>query len=408
MEVIIMIYRPMYVNKIMVYVNTPFVKILTGIRRCGKSTILKMVMQKLKEEYNVADNQIINCRFDSIEYEDMTPKEIYVWLKGRLSSDRKTYLFLDEVQEIKGWEKLVNSLASDFDVDLYITGSNSRMMSSEISTYLTGRYISFRIFTLSFSEYLLFKSKYTQIENPKGELANYIRLGRFPATHLQAYSQDEIYTIVRDIYNSTIFSDIVKRNQIKKVDQLERVVKYTFNNVGNTFSAKSISNYLKSEHRSIDNETVYSYLEKLEKAYLIHRCSRYDLQGRQLLKTQEKFYLADVSLRYSVLGYNSDSVASSLENIVYLELCRRGYTVNIGKTKDGEIDFVGIRQNEKIYIQVTQEINSEKTEKREYERLLEIHDNYPKYVLTTDEFAGGNYEGIKTMHIADFLLSTEW
>lgn len=149
-------------------------------------------------------------------------------------------------------------------------------------------------------------------------------------------------------------------------------------------------------------------MEKLEKAYLIHRCSRYDLQGRQLLKTQEKFYLADVSLRYSVLGYNSDSVASSLENIVYLELCRRGYTVNIGKTKDGEIDFVGIRQNEKIYIQVTQEINSEKTEKREYERLLEIHDNYPKYVLTTDEFAGGNYEGIKTMHIADFLLSTEW
>lgn len=408
MEVIIMIYRPMYVNKIMVYVNTPFVKILTGIRRCGKSTILKMVMQKLKEEYNVADNQIINCRFDSMEYEDMTPKEIYVWLKGRLSSDRKTYLFLDEVQEIKGWEKLVNSLASDFDVDLYITGSNSRMMSSEISTYLTGRYISFRIFTLSFSEYLLFKSKYTQIENPKEELANYIRLGGFPATHLQAYSQDEIYTIVRDIYNSTIFSDIVKRNQIKKVDQLERVVKYTFNNVGNTFSAKSISNYLKSEHRSIDNETVYSYLEKLEKAYLIHRCSRYDLQGRQLLKTQEKFYLADVSLRYSVLGYNSDSVASSLENIVYLELCRRGYTVNIGKTKDGEIDFVGIRQNEKIYIQVTQEINSEKTEKREYERLLEIHDNYPKYVLTTDEFAGGNYEGIKTMHIADFLLSTEW
>lgn len=403
-----MIYRPMYVNKIMVYVNTPFVKILTGIRRCGKSTILKMVMQKLKEEYNVADNQIINCRFDSMEYEDMTPKEIYVWLKGRLSSDRKTYLFLDEVQEIKGWEKLVNSLASDFDVDLYITGSNSRMMSSEISTYLTGRYISFRIFTLSFSEYLLFKSKYTQIENPKEELANYIRLGGFPATHLQAYSQDEIYTIVRDIYNSTIFSDIVKRNQIKKVDQLERVVKYTFNNVGNTFSAKSISNYLKSEHRSIDNETVYSYLEKLEKAYLIHRCSRYDLQGRQLLKTQEKFYLADVSLRYSVLGYNSDSVASSLENIVYLELCRRGYTVNIGKTKDGEIDFVGIRQNEKIYIQVTQEINSEKTEKREYERLLEIHDNYPKYVLTTDEFAGGNYEGIKTMHIADFLLSTEW
>lgn len=403
-----MIDRPMYTDKIMAYVDAPFIKILTGIRRCGKSTILKMIMEKLKKERNVAEDQIISCRFDSMEYNDMTSKEIYDTLKSRLLSDRKTYVFLDEVQEIDGWEKLVNSLASDFDVDLYITGSNSRMTSSEISTYLTGRYISFRIFTLSFAEYLTFKSKYTRIGSPKEELVNYIRLGGFPATHLQAYSQDEIYTIVRDIYNSTVFSDIVRRNQIKKIDQLERVVKYTFNNVGNTFSAKSISNFLKSEHRTLDNETVYRYLEKLEKAYLLHRCSRYDLHGKELLKTQEKFYLADVSLRYSVLGYTADSIASSLENIVYLELCRRGFSVNIGKTKDGEIDFVATRQNEKVYIQVTQEINNEKTEKREYDRLLEIHDNYPKYVLTTNEFAGGNYEGIKTMHIADFLLCPQW
>ena len=403
-----MIDRPLYVDKIMAYVDTPFVKILTGVRRCGKSTILKMIMERLKTERNIPENRIISCRFDSMEYEDMTAKQIYTLLKDQLSSTGRTYLFLDEVQEIKGWEKVVNSLASDFDVDLYITGSNSRMMSSEIATYLTGRYISFRIFTLSFGEYLMFKSKFANVGEPKTELANYVRLGGFPATHLQAYSQDEIYTIVRDIYNSTIFSDIVKRNQVRKIDQLERVVKYTFSNVGNTFSAKSIADYLKSERRSLDNETVYSYLDKLEKAYLLHRCSRYDLQGKEILKTQEKFYLADVALRYSVLGYNADSVASSLENIVYLELCRRGYTVYVGKTSDGEIDFVAVRQNEKIYVQVTQEINSEKTEKREYNRLLEIPDNYPKFVLTTDEFAGGNYEGIKTMHIADFLLSAEY
>lgn len=403
-----MIDRPLYVDKIMAYVDTPFVKILTGVRRCGKSTILKMIMERLKTERNIPEDRIISCRFDSMEYEDMTAKQIYTLLKDQLSSTGRTYLFLDEVQEIKGWEKVVNSLASDFDVDLYITGSNSRMMSSEIATYLTGRYISFRIFTLSFGEYLMFKSKFANVGEPKAELANYVRLGGFPATHLQAYSQDEIYTIVRDIYNSTIFSDIVKRNQVRKIDQLERVVKYTFNNVGNTFSAKSIADYLKAERRSLDNETVYSYLEKLEKAYLLHRCSRYDLQGKEILKTQEKFYLADVALRYSVLGYNADSVASSLENIVYLELCRRGYTVNVGKTGDSEIDFVAVRQNEKIYVQVTQEINSEKTEKREYSRLLEIPDNYPKFVLTTDEFAGGNYEGIKTMHIADFLLSAEY
>lgn len=403
-----MIERPLYVDKIMAYVDTPFVKILTGVRRCGKSTILKMIMERLKTERNIPEDRIISFRFDSMEYEDMTAKQIYTLLKDQLSSTGRTYLFLDEVQEIKGWEKVVNSLASDFDVDLYITGSNSRMMSSEIATYLTGRYVSFRIFTLSFGEYLMFKSKFANVGEPKTELANYVRLGGFPATHLQAYSQDEIYTIVRDIYNSTIFSDIVKRNQVRKIDQLERVVKYTFSNVGNTFSAKSIADYLKSERRSLDNETVYSYLDKLEKAYLLHRCSRYDLQGKEILKTQEKFYLADVALRYSVLGYNADSVASSLENIVYLELCRRGYTVYVGKTSDGEIDFVAIRQNEKIYVQVTQEINSEKTEKREYNRLLEIPDNYPKFVLTTDEFAGGNYEGIKTMHIADFLLSAEY
>lgn len=403
-----MIDRPFYVDKIMAYADTPFVKILTGVRRCGKSTILKMIMERLKSERGIPEERIINCRYDSMEFEDMTAKQMYAQLKGRLCPNGKTYLFLDEVQEVQGWERVVNSLASDFDVDIYITGSNSRMMSSEISTYLTGRYVSFRVFTLSFREYLTFRNKLAAVRDPKDELADYVRLGGFPSAHLQPFSQDEIYTIVQDIYNSTIFSDVVKRNQIRKIDQLERVVKYTFNNVGNTFSAKSIADYLKAERRSLDNETVYSYLEKLEKAYLLHRCSRYDLQGKEILKTQEKFYLADVALRYSVLGYHADSVASSLENIVYLELCRRGYTVYVGKTGSGEIDFIAVRQNEKIYVQVTQEIRSEKTKEREYERLLAIHDNYPKYVLTTDNFAGGNYEGIKTMHIADFLLNSEY
>lgn len=403
-----MIYRPIYVDKIMAYADTPFVKILTGIRRCGKSTILKMIMEQLRDVKGVSEEQIVSYRFDSMEYEDMTAKQMYTELKSRLSANGRTYFFLDEMQEVNGWERVVNSLASDFDVDIYVTGSNSRMMSSEISTYLTGRYVAFRIYTLSFDEYLTFKGKYTVIDDYYKEFANYIRLGGFPAAHLQEYSQDEIYTIVRDIYNSTIFSDIVRRNRVRKIDQLERVVKYTFKHVGNTFSAKSISDYLKAERRALDNETVYSYLAKLEKAYLLHRCSRYDLQGKEILKTQEKFYLADTSLRYSVLGYNVDSVASSLENVVYLELCRRGYTVNIGKWGDGEVDFVAVRQNEKLYVQVTQRINSEKMEKREYERLLEIPDNYPKYVLRTDEFAGGNYEGIKTMHVADFLLSKEY
>ncbi len=402
-----MIYRPLYVDKIMAYTDTPFVKVLTGIRRCGKSTILKMIMEQLQSKGVPAD-RIVTMRLDSMEYDDMSAKNMYKAIKEKLSSKGKTYLFLDEVQEIEGWEKVVNSLLTDFDVDLYVTGSNSRMMSSEISTYLTGRYITFHIYTLSFEEYLIFKEQYTKLKDIHAELADYIRLGGFPATHLREFSQDEIYTIIRDIYNSTIFTDIVKRNQIRKVDQLERVVRYTFSNVGNPFSAKTISNYLKSEHRAIDPETVYSYLDKLEKAYILHKCPRYNLQGKEILKTQEKFYLADTALRYSVLGYTPDSVASSLENVVYLELCRRGYTVTIGKTPDGEVDFVAQKQNDRIYVQVTQEIQSEKTERREYDRLLEIRDNYPKYVLRTDVFSGGNYQGIKSMHVADFLLSKEY
>ncbi len=402
-----MIFRENYVNKMMAFTDTPFVKILTGVRRCGKSTIMQMIMDELRKR-GIGDEQIIGMRFDSMEYDGLTAKQLYEMLKTRLSANQKTYLFLDEVQEIPDWEKTVNSINTDFDVDIYVTGSNSRMMSSEISTYLTGRYVAFRIFTLSFAEYLTFKKQYAAIEDVHKELVNYIQYGGFPAIHLQQYPLDNAYTIVRDIYNSTVFSDIVKRNQLRKADQLERVVKFVFDNVGKTFSAKSVSDYLKSEHRSLDNETVYNYLEKLESAYILHRCSRYDLQGKEILKTQEKFYLADTSFKYSVLGYRDESVAAMLENVVFLELLRRDYDVNIGKTQNGEIDFIATKRDKRLYIQITREIHSEKTEKREYDRLLEIKDNHPKYLLRTDEFAGGNDRGIKTMHIADFLLSDEY
>jgi len=409
-----MIIRPAYVDKIMTYADAPFVKILSGVRRCGKSTILKMIAEKLRER-GIADERILTYNFDSLQYEGMTAKMLYSEVKGKLLSKGKTYLLLDEVQEVKDWEKAVNSFMIDFDVDLYVTGSNSRMMSSEISTHLTGRYISFRIFPLSFDEYLGFR-KHTLAngEKPrpcltqKEEFARYLRFGGFPAIHLQEYSVDEAYTIVKDIYNSTIFTDIVKRSQIRKVDQLERIVKFTFDNIGNTFSAASISKYLKSESRTIDNETVYSYLCKLEKAFILHRCSRFDLQGKELLKTQEKFYVCDPSMKYSVLGYTPDSVAAMIENVVYLELLRRGYEVNIGQLARGEIDFVATKQGNKIYVQVTERIEKKETEKREYERLLDVKDNYPKYVLRTDEFAGNNYKGVKTMHISDFLLSGEY
>lgn len=404
-EVLKMIIRPSYLKKIMPYVDTPFVKILTGIRRCGKSTIMKMIMNELKNQ-GISEKQILYYSFDSLQYEDIkTAKELFVHLKGQLCKGEKTYLFLDEIQEVKSWERVINSFLSEYDVDIYVTGSNSRMLSSEISTYLTGRYISFRILPLSFEEYLTFRKTFTSNRDVHAEFVRYLRLGGFPAVHLHVYEPEEVYTIVKDIYNSTIFTDIVRRNEIRKIDQLERIVKFTFDNVGRTSSASSISKYLKSENRSIDNETVYNYLSKLESAYILHRCSRYDVQGKAILKTQEKFYLADSALRYSVLGYSTDSVAAMLENVIYLELIRRGYEVYVGKLDNSEIDFIASRQENKLYIQVAQEIQSPETEKREYGRLLDIRDNYPKYVLRTDAFADGNYKGIKTMHVADFLLS---
>lgn len=402
-----MIYRPEYVERILAYMDTPFVKILTGVRRCGKSTIMAMLRLEMGRR-GIPKERILHYNFDSLEYEDMTAKRLFSEVKKRLLQDSKTYLFLDEIQEIKGWEKVVNSLMSDCNVDIYVTGSNSRMMSSEISTYLTGRYVSFRIYPLSFKEYLKFREAYTMKEDSEKELARYLQLGGFPALHLREYTKEEAYPIVRDIYNSTIFTDIVKRNHIRKVDQFERVVRYVFDNVGNTFSAASITKYLKSEQRSLDNETVYTYLSKLESAYIIHRCSRWDIRGKEILKTQEKFYLADPALRYSVLGYTADSAGAMLENIVYLELLRRGYDVCVGKLDGFEIDFIATRREEKIYVQVAQEISKEETRQREYGRLLAMEDNYPKYVLLNDHYAGGNYQGIKTMHIADFLLSTDY
>lgn len=402
-----MIYRKTYMDQIIPFIDTPFVKILTGVRRCGKSTVMEMIKEVLLQR-GVSKENIISYCFDSLENEEIdTASKLYKEIKGQIRKEEKMYIFLDEIQEVKDWEKAVNSLLSDFGADVYVTGSNSRMMSSEISTYLTGRYVSFRIYPLSFSEYLEFRKTYADADDIYREFNRYIKMGGFPALQLQEYSLDSAYTVVRDIYNSTIFTDIVKRNQIRKVDQLERIVKYTFSNVGQSFSALRLSKYLKSQNRSMDSETVYSYLSKLENAYILHRCSRFDIKGKEILKTQEKFYLADPAFRFAVLGYDEDAVASILENIVYLELKHRGYDVYVGKLDQTEIDFVATRQNEKIYIQIAQEINNEKTKEREYGNLLSIADNYPKYVLRTDVMAGGNYEGIKTMHVADFLLGKE-
>ena len=356
-------------------------------------------------ESGVSQDHVIYMRYTSeLMDEAMTDKQMYMDIKKRMTDVTCYYLLLDEVQKVTNWEKAVNSLLEDANVDIYVTGSNSKLMSSEISTYLTGRYIRIPVFTLSFSEYLKFKkdSGYSQ----KELLNDYIRMGGFPVVALSNLDEQSSYQIVEDIYNSVITSDIAKRHNITKYDLFNRVVKYIVENVGKTFSANSITKFLKSEGRSLSVESVYNYLEWLEKAFVIYRCQRYDMQGKKVLKTQEKFYLADPSLKYCMMGFNPKSVASMLENIVYFELLRRGYDVYIGKNETKEIDFVAIKRDEKVYVQVCRNLPEDSN--REIGNLLEIRDHYPKYVVTLDEFSSGNVEGVKIMYLADFLLKAEY
>lgn len=399
-----MILRPQYLNILRTYRDVPLVKILSGIRRCGKSTILEMLRKELLDS-GIQPDHIISMRYTSEIFDhEMTSKDMYQGIKEKMNDNARYYLLLDEVQEVNGWEKAVNSLLEDADTDIYVTGSNSKLMSGEISTYLTGRYISIPVYTLSFAEYLVFKKKSSLSER---ELLNeYIRMGGFPIVALGEFDERSSYQIVEGIYNSVITSDIARRHQVKNFDLFNRVVKYIVENVGKTFSANAIVKFLKSEGRALSVETVYNYFEWLEKAFVIYRCPRYDLQGKSVLKTQEKFYLADASLKYSIMGFNPKSIAAVLENIVYFELRRKGYEVYIGKNEKKEIDFVAVKRDERIYVQVCRRL-PEKSD-REVANLLEIKDHYPKYVVTLDEFAGGNVNGVKIVHLAEFLLNEKY
>lgn len=396
-----MIDRPQYLKALRTYRDVPLVKILAGIRRCGKSTILEMLKADLLKS-GIKGDHIIFMRYTSEELDEgMTDKDMYQGIKARMADGGRYYLLLDEVQEIDGWEKAVNSLLEDGNTDIYATGSNSRLMSSEISTYLSGRYVSIPVYTLSFAEYLDFRK---ESRLPAREMLNeYLRFGGFPIIALGNFDERSAYQIAEGIYDSVITNDIARRHSIMNYDLFNRVVRFIVENVGKTFSANAIVKFLKSEGRSLSVEAVYNYVEWLEKAFAIYRCQRYDLQGKSVLKTQEKFYLADASLKYCMMGFNPKSIAAMLENTVYFELKRRGYDVYIGKNGTKEIDFIAARRDERIYIQVCRNVPEESD--REIANLLEIRDHYPKYVVTLDELAAGNINGVKIVHMADFLLS---
>ena len=392
-----MILRPDYIEAVKPFMDAPLVKILTGVRRCGKSTIFEMIRQELLER-GIPEDHIIMKKYTEMDIPDtITAKQMYDELVSRVEDDKRYYFLLDEIQEIKGWEKAVNSLLEGMNADIYVTGSNSKLMSSEISTYLTGRYISIPVFTLSFREYLEFKKESTQSYDKL--LEEYIKFGGFPIIALGEYEQQSAYQIVDGIYHTVVSRDIVKRHRINKQDLFDRVVKYVIENMGNTFSASSISNFLKSENRKVSIESIYNYLRWLEQAFIIFPCERYDMQGKSVLKTQEKYYLADVSFRYALFGYNRKMLDGVMENIVYLELRRRGYDVYVGKNNTKEIDFIAIH---KVCVQIPENSN------REVGNLMEIRDHYPKYVVTLNEMDVGIENGIRIVHLRDFLLAKQW
>ncbi len=405
-----MVERDLYLRQIIPFIDRPFVKVIAGIRRSGKSVVLQLIRKELQKK-GILEDRILYMNFESFEWQDIADaKSLYAYIREKIGSIQgKVYILLDEVQEVKDWEKSVNSFLVDWDVDIYVTGSNSKMLSSELSTYLTGRYVSFQIHTLTFSEYLDFHGRHSlDRQSLHEEFVNFLRMGGFPAIHTADYTQEDAYKLVYDIYSSVILRDTVQRHGIRNVELLERVVRFVFDNIGNRLNAKNIADYFKSQHRKVDTNTIYNYLNALQGAFIIQRVPRYDIKGKEILQTNEKYFVSDLSLVYAVMGYKDRMISGILENIVYWEMITRGYDVYIGKQEDKEVDFVAIRKEEKIYVQVTYQMGSQATVDREFAPLLAINDHFPKYVVSMDELWEDNIEGVRHKHIADFLLEENW
>lgn len=405
-----LIKRDLYLRQIEPFMDKPIVKVISGIRRCGKSVILKLLCKELQSR-GVEEGRIVYLNFESFELREITgSNELYNYVKERLPANGgKVYILLDEVQEVKDWEQAVNSFIVDWGADVYVTGSNSKMLSSELATYLTGRYVSFHIQPLSYGEYLQFRSLAPE-DGGSAEKAfrHYLRLGGFPSVHLAHFEEEDAYRMVRDIYASIILRDTIQRYGIRNVDLFERVVGFVFDNIGNRLNAKNVADYFKSQHRRLDVNTVYDYLNNLQSTFIIQRVPRYDIAGREILKTNEKYFVSDLSLIFSLMGYRERMIGGALENIVYWELRSRGFNVYIGKQGSMEVDFVAVRGQDRLYVQVTYKMPSEDTVQREYTPLECISDNYPKYVLSMEQHWDSNRNGILHRFIPDFLLDKSW
>ena len=400
--------REDYLSILKNFKNQQIIKVITGIRRCGKSTLLELFQEYLKEN-GVEENQIISINFEDADYEELQDrKKLYEYLKSKLVKGKKTYIFLDEIQKVIEFEKTVDSLFINKDVDLYITGSNAWLLSSELATLLTGRYIEIKMLPLSFKEYLSAFEDKTDISR---KFRDYLRYSSFPqAIELFKINPENINLFLDGIYNTILFKDVMQRKGITDKNTLERVTKYLYDNIGNRTSMKNISDNIEGLEKNNSYNTVSTYVQALIDSYIVYKANRYDIKGKEFLKTQEKYYAVDVGLRYYMLGQGSGKdMGHILENVVYLELLRRGYEVYIGKYDDLEVDFVAKNSENTIYYQValttreTADGNNSVLE-RELAPLKKISDNYPKYILTLDDDLDADFDGIKKINVLDWLI----
>ena len=403
-----MIQRERYINNIKPFIGKDIVKVLTGIRRSGKSVMLRLIQEEIQRQ-GVVETQFISFNFESMENADFcTASSLYQELKRRIALIQgKVYLFFDEIQEVEQWEKCINSARVDFDCDIYITGSNAKLLSGELASYLGGRYVEFVIFPFSFEEYLESIKQENKDTSVTEEFKNYLEMGGMPFLVNLRYDKEASLQYLRDVYNSVLLKDVVQRNNIRDVELLERMILYFLDNVGHSFSARSISNYLKQENRKVSAETILNYIKACCDAYLFMKLRREDLQGKKILSVNEKYYSVDHGLREAILGTNTRNIDQVLENIVCVELLRRGYTVTIGKNGEKEIDFIAKKNKDKLYIQVAYLLAGSETIEREFGIYDSVRDHYPKYVLSLDELDMSR-NGIKHLNIRDFLLSKEY
>lgn len=403
-----MIKREMYMSRIRPFIGTELIKVMTGIRRCGKSVMLELIKQELIDS-GVNPAQFISINFEDMNYAHLqTAKALHDEITKRADDiDGRVYLFFDEIQEVKDWEKCINSFRISLNCDIYITGSNAKLLSGELATYLGGRYVEFVIYPFSFAEFIELYKTITPDESIQKCFQKYLLAGGMPYLANIRYADEPSRQYLHDLFNSVQLKDIVKRNKIRDVDLLERIIAYVMANVGNTFSASSLAKFLKSEQRTVAPETTLNYIRYCCDAYLFYQVKREDLQGKQILASNEKYYIADHGIREAVFGGNMKEINLTLENIVYLELLRRGYEVTVGRYGDKEIDFVCHKRDEKLYVQVTYMLASDETVQREFGAYDNIRDNFPKYVVSLDEFDMSR-NGIKHRNIRDFLLAEEW